>query len=156
MITSVINAAKPLLIPDLGQWDRNLQTFRQWWSKMKLWTAAQLKVYDNVEACQVVIIQMGGKVEGFTMQLLKEAEMKEWPSWENTTKLDRQRKEELQTIFQKWFTKGNQLEIILKWLKELKQGGKEIKDYLLEFKNLWKLAKISPDHAMEILQQTIK
>ena len=45
---------------------------------------------------------------------------------------------------------------MLKQLRELKQGAKEIEDYLLEFENLRNLAKISKDHAMEILQQNIK
>ena len=41
---------------------------------------------------------MGGKAEGFTMQLLEEAETKEWKSWLDTMDPDGQKVEGLQTL----------------------------------------------------------
>lgn len=45
---------------------------------------------------------------------------------------------------------------MLKQLHELKQGQKDMEKYLVEFKNLKLLTKISDNHAMEILQTNIQ
>lgn len=45
---------------------------------------------------------------------------------------------------------------MLKQLQELKQGQKDIEDLLVEFENLKLLAKISNNHAMEIMQLNVQ
>ena len=81
---------------------------------MKLWATAQLKTYPNGEVCQAVAVRMGGKAEGFAMQLLEEVETKEWRPWLDTTDPDGRKVEGLQTLIQKRFTKEDRPEIMLK------------------------------------------
>lgn len=40
-----------------------------------------MKIYPNAKMCQVVMICIGGKSEGFIMKLLEEAEMGGWYLW---------------------------------------------------------------------------
>lgn len=64
--------------------------------------------------------------------------------------------EELQMIIQKCFTKRDRLEMLLKQMRGLKQGMQDADEFLLKFKNLQVLAKVSKDHTLEILQQNMQ
>lgn len=53
------------------------------------------------------------------------------------------------------FTHGDRPEYMLKQLWELKQGQRNMEDFLVKFENLKLLSKILNDHTMEILQSNI-
>ena len=71
-----------------------------------------------------------------SLQLLEDAEKQAWPPWKDITTEEKEVVEGLQTIIKKQFMKGNRPEVMLKKLREVKQGQKNIEEYLLEFENL--------------------
>lgn len=101
---------------------------------------------------------MLGKAEGYALSLLEQYETAGWPSWEDMTN---ECSEEaitetgLKNLIDCCFTQGNQPEVMLWKLCDMKQRNKDIEDFITEFENMKLLAKISDDHAIEILQQNV-
>lgn len=62
----------------------------------------------------------------------------------------------LKNLIDHQFTQGRHPELMLKKLQELKQGTKDIDDFITEFENFKSLVKISDDHAIKILQQNVQ
>lgn len=97
---------------------------------------------------------MIGEEEEFDLKLINKRETNGWLHWDDqTTSTDEDTITTmgLKNMMERWFTQGDCPELMLKKLWEWKQGNKNIEDFITEFDNLKLLAKISNDHAMEIL-----
>lgn len=93
------------------------------------------------------------------MQLIDQYKIGDWPEWADTTigtGEDVVTTPSLCTLIKQKFTQGEHPKYMLKQLHELKQGQKDMKEYLTEFENLKLLSKISSDHTMEILQTNVQ
>ena len=146
----------PILVADPGNWDGKNPSFRPWWTKTKLWINAQIcGDFPATNVGQAVCSHLGGDAEGFALALIDQYEEASWPSWQDITEGegdDRQVVRGLRSIIESRFTCGDRPELMLKKLRECKQGQKGMEDFLTEFENLKILAKIGENHAMEILQ----
>lgn len=99
-------------------------------------------------------MHMAGDAKEFVLQTLKEYNENRWPKLEDKTIGTGENTITtvgLKNIVEKHFMRGNCQEMFLKKLRELKQGNKDMKDFLTEFKNLKVLSKILDDHIKKIL-----
>lgn len=102
---------------------------------------------------------MAGDAEEYALEILGRYNEARWPKWKDettgtgdaaTTTVG------LKNIVEKYFRRGDHPEMFLKQLEELKQGTKDMENFLTEFENLKILVKISNDHTKDILQQGVK
>lgn len=92
------------------------------------------------------------------MQVIDQYKTSDWPDWLDimiSTNKEAITMSGLQTLIKHKFTCSDRPKYMLKQLQKLKQGQKDMKDFITEFENLKLLAKISNDHAPEILQTNV-
>lgn len=86
--------------------------------------------------------------------MIDQYKISDWPKWADVTietSEDVITTSRLCILIKRKLTWGEHPKYMLKQLWELKQGQKDMEEFIIEFENLKVLSKISNDHAMEIL-----
>ena len=134
-----------LMVPELGWFNGNRKTFKDWWRAIKLYLRVNKVIDTNEKIIAILGRFYGGTAGAFAQQKLNKIEQDDnTPSWDTF-------EVELQLVYS-----DKTKEADVEWHIEIfTQGRKHIADFLIKFMALASKAQIDDQHAIFLLKKNI-